>query len=57
MILAGFWMISMDFRGFSHGFGRKIKENQGKSIKINMRSTFFLLKPVLSPCKRDLNMF
>ena len=22
-----------------------------------MRSSFFLLKPVLSPCKRDLNMF
>ena len=41
MILAGFWMISMYFGGFSHGFGaenqgklRKIKEIQGKLWKI-----------------------
>ena len=31
-------------------------ENQGKSINIDLRASLFLLKTVLHPCKRALNM-
>ena len=41
MILHIFWRILYDYRGFLVVLGWKIIENQWKSMKINVKSTFF----------------